>query len=71
MVTVVPAAYSTPPIVNLLTLKGLPSASVSLVNTVPVAGVPSATVFESGIATGAVFDETTVITNVCVGQFVV
>ena len=56
---------------NLVTLNVLPSTSVSLVNTLPVAGVPSATVLVSAIATGAVFVETTVITKVCVGQFVV
>ena len=42
-----------------------------MVNTLPVAGVSSATVFVSATATGAVFGETTVITKVSVGQFVV
>ena len=41
----------------------LPSTSVSLVNTLPVAGVSSATVFVSGVATGASLTAVTVIFN--------
>ena len=46
---------------NLVTLNVLPSTSVSLVNTLPVAGVPSATDFVSATATGASFTAVTVI----------
>ena len=41
----------------------LPSTSVSLVNTLPVAGVSSATVLVSGVATGASLTAVTVIFN--------
>ena len=41
----------------------MPSTSVSLVNTFPVAGVSSATVFVSATATGASFTAVTVIFN--------
>ena len=41
----------------------LPSTSVSLLNTLPVAGVSSATVLVSGVATGASFTAVTVIFN--------
>ena len=41
----------------------LPSTSVSLVNTLPVAGVSSATVLVSGVATGASLTAVTVMFN--------
>ena len=41
----------------------LPSTSVSLVNTLPVAGVPSVTDLVSATATGASFTVVTVIFN--------
>ena len=41
----------------------LPSTSVSLANTLPVAGVSSATVLVSGVATGASLTAVTVMFN--------
>ena len=48
---------------NLVTPNVLPSASVSLVNILPVAGVFSATVLVSATATGASLTAVTVIFN--------
>ena len=57
-----PAVYSTPPIVNLVTVNVVPaSTSVSFVNTLPVAGVSSLTVFVSATGVGASFTAVTVI----------
>ena len=41
----------------------MPSTSVSLVNTLPVAGVSSGTVLVSGVATGASFTAVTVMSS--------
>ena len=60
-----PAVYSTPPIVNLVTVKVVPaSTSVSFVNTLPVAGVSSLTVFVSAAGVGVSFTAVTVIFKV-------
>ena len=65
IVAVAPAVYSTPPIVNLVTVKVAPaSTSVSLINTLPVAGVSSLTVCVSEKAVGASFIGVTVIFKV-------
>ena len=47
----------------MVTLNVLPSTSVSLVNTLPVAGVSSATILVSATATGASLTAVTVIFN--------
>ena len=68
IVAVVPAAYSVPPIENLVILKVLFSASVSFVNTLPVAGKSSGLETTSATATGAVLKGSTKICNVAVAQ---
>ncbi len=63
---VVPALYVTPLITNCVTDKVLPSASVSLVNTLPEIGVSSVAFTTSSVATGTSFTAVTVMANVAV-----
>ena len=68
MFTIDPAAYVTPLIVNCVTVKVLPSGSVSLVNTFPETGVSSSVVTTSFTASGASFTGVTIICKSAVSK---
>ena len=68
IVAVVPALYVTPLIVNEVTDKVFPSASVSFVKTFPEIGVSSFPETTSSVATGASFTGVTVMFNIPVPE---